>query len=112
MRLGERECRQIVDELMSEHRLNAKDFFGNTRLKHYVAARVEAIKRMKERTSASHTTMAIVLKRNVSIVCYHLSEANKLRRKQYYADRWKLKALSSNKASSCTPATGELAQII
>ncbi len=88
MRIGERDCRRLCDELLAERGLNGKDFFGRTRLQPYVDARIEAIKRMKEFTKASHETIAFVLNKESSIVRYHLSETNKARRLRYQVERY------------------------
>ncbi len=88
MRVGERDCRRLCDELLRERGLSPKDFFGRTRLQPYVDARVEAIKRMKEFTRASHETIAFVLNKEASIIRYHLSDVNKARRLRYQVERY------------------------
>ncbi len=111
--IGKTACEQIAAEVMAERMLGPKDFFGTTRLRHVVDARVEAIKRMKEFTKARHYTIAAVMKREVSFIRYHLSETNRIRRscrmmELRYA---RIKGISANIASSCTPATAQAGQI-
>ncbi len=97
MGVDELKCREILAAILNAHQMGPKDFFGTSLLKHIVEARIEAIRTMKSSTKATHATIALVMQRESSIIRYHLSEQNRLRRKKYYAGRWRrLRAASAN----------------
>lgn len=82
--------RDILQAVAKEHNLQVADILGRDRFGHFVAARREAISRMK---AAGLTTGQIATAMSLSYdsVLYHTSEKGRARRKTYNARRWREK---------------------
>lgn len=79
--------KKIIIEILKEFNISEKVFFGPTRSANEVAARKAAIRRLSA-DGAYYSEIARLIKRDVTIVKYHLFDAEAHRRRVYYQNRY------------------------
>lgn len=84
--------RQIIKQVLKDHLLGAEDFFSRQRIGCYVAARMDAAKRLQA-VGFSVNQIARFMRRNNTTIAYYLYPNIRQNRKDRKAKEWSRKVV-------------------